>query len=199
MVKISAILLGAGESKRMGVNKLGLPWGTKTVLERCLDSLLQAKVNEVVVVLSKKTRGMRGLLEHAGVKVVMNPVFKKGMSTSIRKGVRAIDPMSKGILIALGDHPFLKTRTIDALIRAFVREKGSIIVPRFQGEKGHPVIFHRKHQTELLKLKGDVGARSIMERHPEEVWVVDVRSEGVVRDIDTRDDYRKGMKAQRSK
>ena len=199
MVRVSAILLGAGESKRMGMNKLALPWGRKTVFERCLRALLQSKVNEIVVVLSAKTREMRSLLESAGVKVVMNPFSKKGMSTSIRSGVRAVDPGSEGILIALGDHPFLKSRTIDALMGAFVRGKGMIVIPRFQGKKGHPVIFHRSYQKELLNLKGDVGARSVIERHPEEVWVVDVRSEGVVRDIDTQDDYRKGRKTQRLK
>ena len=196
MVKVSAILLGAGESKRMGANKLALPWGGKTVFERCLDNLLRSDVNEVVVVLGKKTKEMRCQLERTGVKVVLNPFYRKGMSTSIRKGIQAIGPGSEGILIALGDQPFLKTVTINALVRAFARRQETIVVPSFQGEMGHPVIFHRKHERELLRLKGDAGARSILQRHPEDVRVVRVTSEGVVKDIDTRDDYREGMKPQ---
>jgi molybdenum cofactor cytidylyltransferase len=194
MAKVSAILLGAGESKRMGVNKLGLPWRKKTVFQHCLDTLLRSNVKEIVVVLSKKTKGIRSRLDTRRVKVVMNPFFRRGMSTSIRRGMRAVDPRSEGILIALGDQPFLKARTINALIRAFVRRKHTLIVPSFQGKKGHPVIFHRKYEKELLNLKGDVGGRSIIDSHPGNVWVVRVKSEGVVKDIDTRDDYREGMK-----
>lgn len=199
MVKVSAILLGAGEAKRMGVNKLALPWGKKTVFEHCLDTLLRSNVKEIVVVLSKKTKGMRRQLDGAGVKVVMNALFRSGMSTSIRRGIRAIDPTSEGILIALGDQPFLKTRTINALIRAFVRGKGTIIVPSSQGRRGNPVIFDRKYEKELLSLRGDVGGRWIVERHPKDVWVVHVKSEGILKDIDTGDDYRKGTKAQIAK
>jgi molybdenum cofactor cytidylyltransferase len=194
MLKVSAILLGAGESKRMGANKLALPWGKKTVFEHCLDTLLRSDVSEVVVVLGKKTKDMRCQLEKTGAKVVLNPFYRKGMSTSIRKGIRAIDPGSEGILIALGDQPFLKTATINALVRAFTSRKHTIIVPSFQGQKGHPVIFHRKYEKELLRLKGEGGAKSIIERHPGDVRVVRVTSGGVVKDIDTRDDYRKGMR-----
>ena len=141
---ISAILLGAGKSKRMGVDKLSLPWGKKTVLEHCLETLLRSKVEEVVVVLDLRKKGIKDLFLRPRVKIVINPYSKKGMSTSIRRGLQAIDPYSQGILIALGDQPFLKTRTINALIRAFSQRKEGIILPSFQGRMGHPVIFHQK-------------------------------------------------------
>ena len=192
MVKVSAILLGAGESKRMGVNKLRLPWGRKTLFEHCLDTLLQSNISEVVVVLGRRTADMWGSLEKTGVRVVMNPSYRRGMSTSIRKGVRAIDSASEGILIALGDQPFLKVATVNALIRAFRMMDRGIIVPSFRRRRGHPVIFHRKFAEELLRLRGDAGARSIIQRHPGDVRNVSVRSEGVIKDIDTRGDYRKG-------
>ena len=192
MVKVSAILLGAGESKRMGLNKLTLPWGRRTVFEHCLNTLIRSDINEVVVVLGGKTADLRGSLERTGAKVVINPFYRKGMSTSIRRGVRGIDPASQGILIALGDQPFLKAATINALVRAFAMRDRAILVPTFQGKKGHPVIFHRKFEEELLKLEGDAGARSIIQRHPGDVMSVRVRSEGVLKDIDTRDDYLKG-------
>jgi molybdenum cofactor cytidylyltransferase len=210
MVQVSAILLGAGESKRMGMDKLSLPWGRKTVLEHCLKTLLRSKVKEVVVVLNDR---MKWIAEHPNdqkvhperrcfnppskvgfgdaerVKVVNNPHYKRGMSTSVRRGLQAIDPGSRGILIALGDQPLIKTRTINALIRVFVQRKGTIVVPSFRGNQGHPVIFHCRYQKELLKLKGDVGGRSIIEKHPEEVSLVRVRSESVTKDMDTWKDY----------
>jgi molybdenum cofactor cytidylyltransferase len=192
MSKISAVLLGAGKSKRMGVNKLLLPWGRKTVLEHCFETLRQSKVQEVVIVLSIRNKELVNLFEGPKVKVVLNPYSRRGMSTSICRGLEAIHPSSNGILIALGDQPFLKTRAINALIRAFDEGKGGIVIPSFQGRHGHPVIFHRRYKRELLNLKGDVGGRSIIERYPEDVRVVQLKSEGVVKDIDTWQDYKRG-------
>jgi molybdenum cofactor cytidylyltransferase len=189
MSKNSAILLGAGESKRMGVDKLSLPWGRRTILEHCFETLLRSEVEELVVVLGIRNKEVKNLFQGRKVKVVINPHSKRGMSTSIRKGLQAIHPSSDGILIALGDQLFLKTRTINALIRAFGQGKGGIVVPSFQGKKGRPVIFHRRYKRELLNLKGDVGGRSIIERHPEDVRVVPVKSIGVVKDVDTWQDY----------
>ncbi len=199
MKKVSAILLGAGESKRMGVNKLMLPWGKVTVLNRCLETLLKSKIQEVVVVLSPRTSRSVRFLKRPKMKVVLNPNFKKGMSTSIRKGLKAIHPKSEGILIALGDQPFLNIRTVNALINAYVRGKGRIIVPSYQGQRGHPVLFDRVYRRELLELKGDVGGRSVIERHAEEVKDVRTRSESVVKDLDIWKDYEKESKAVRGR
>ena len=186
---ISAILLGAGESKRMGVDKLSLPWGRKTILERCFETLLQSEVQEIVVVLGIRNKGVKNLFQGRKVKVVINPHSERGMSTSIRRGLQEIHAGSDAILIALGDQPFLKKRTINALISAFDQGKGGIVVPSFRGRRGHPVIFHKRYKKELLNLKGDVGGRSIIERHPEDARVVHLKSEGVVMDVDTWQDY----------
>lgn len=189
MSKISAILLGAGESKRMGVDKLSLPWGRETVLEHCLETLLKSEVKEVVVVLGHRDKISKSLSRNRKVKTVVNPLFRKGMSTSIRRGLQMIHPYSQGVLIALGDQPYLKTRTINALIRVFSQRKKGIILPSFRGKIGHPVIFSQKYKKELLGLKGDVGGRFIIERHSEDVRKVPIKSVGVVKDIDTWQDY----------
>lgn len=189
MSRISAVLLGAGESKRMGVDKLSLPWGRKTMLERCFQTLLRSQVRELVVVLSIRNKGVRNLFHGRKVRIVINPLSRMGMSASIRTGLQEIRPHCHGILIALGDQPLLKTSTINALIRAFDQGKGGIIVPSFRGRRGHPVIFHRRFKKELLNLKGDVGGRSIIESHPEDVRVVPVKSRGVVKDVDTWSAY----------
>jgi len=185
MSRISAVLLGAGESKRMGVDKLSLPWGRRTMLEHSFETLLRSEVHELVVVLSIRNKGVRNLFQGRKVRIVINPFSEMGMSASIRRGLQEIHPHCHGILIALGDQPLLKTRTINALIRAFDQGKEGIIVPSFRGRRGHPVIFHRRFKKELLNLKGDVGGRSIIESHPEDVRVVPVKSIGVVKDVDT--------------
>jgi len=189
-IKVSAILLGAGESRRMGVNKLSLPWGRKTILEHCLHTLLRSEVGEVIVIMNPRMKESEKKFILPKCKVVINPYYQNGISTSIRMGVRAIDPQSQGILIALGDQPFLKTRTVNALIKRFAKQRKGIIVPSFRKEKGHPVIFHRTYQNELLKLKGDEGGKSILQKYSKEIWRVPVRSSGVVRDIDVRKDYK---------
>jgi molybdenum cofactor cytidylyltransferase len=191
---ISAILLGAGKSKRMGFDKLSLPWGKKTVFERCLETLLRSRVQELVIVLSLRNKRLRNLLRGGNIKIVTNPRPRGGMSTSIRRGLQAIHPRSDGILIALGDQPFLKTRTINVLIRTFAQGKGRIIVPSFRGRRGHPVIFHKRYREELLNLKGDVGGKSVLERYPKDVIIVPVKSEGVVKDINTWQDYKKSSR-----
>jgi len=197
MTRISAILLAAGESKRMGTDKLSLPWGRKTVLEHCLRVLLSSEVGEVWVVLNRQTWELGQRLRMPRVKLVRNPRSQEGMSTSIRKGIQAMGQKSRAVLIALGDHPLLKVNTVNALIRAYVEKKGTIIVPVFRGKRGHPVLFDRRYVKELLKLKKDVGARALLERHRKEVYEVNSKSEGVVVDIDTWEEYRRRARVRR--
>ncbi len=196
---VSAILLGAGESKRMGLDKLSFPWGRKTVFEQSVETLLRSKVREVVTVIRESKRTAVGHIKDRKLKVVINPHYKRGMSTSIRRGLRAIHPGSRGILIALGDQPLVKTTTINALIHAFVQRRGTIVVPLFRGKQGHPVIFHRRYLRELSKLRGDVGGRSIIEKYSEEVWSVRVKSAGVTKDIDTWKDYERVKNERRTR
>jgi molybdenum cofactor cytidylyltransferase len=193
MSSISAVLLGAGESRRMGVDKLSLPWGRKTLFGHCVETLLRSEVDELILVLSTKNRGIRNQFRARKVKTVINRLSKMGMSSSIRMGLQKIHPRCRGILIALGDQPLLKTRTINVLIRAFNQGKGGIIVPSFRGSRGHPVIFHKRYKKELLNLKGDVGGKSIIEGHPKDVRVVPVKSIGVVKDVDTWSAYKPSM------
>ncbi len=195
---ISAILLGAGESKRMGADKLSLPWGRRTILEQCFQTLLRSEVNELIIVLNSRNKAAQDLLRGRKASVVVNPLFKKGMSTSIRKGLQAIHSHCDGILVALGDQPLLKTRTINALIHAFNRGEGRIIIPSFRGTRGHPVIFHREFKRELLNLKGDVGGRSIFKSRSQDVRVIPVKSAGVIKDIDTWSAYEPPILAVRS-
>ena len=202
---ISAILLGAGESKRMKVNKLSLPWGRETVFEHCFNTLLRSLVQEIIVVLNPQNEGMKRQFEKRSgstakkIKIILNPYYKGGISTSIHKGLQVMDPGSEGILISLGDQPFLRTRTINALLRAFHQERGEIVVPSFRGTKGHPVIFHRKYEKELLKLSGDTGGKPILLKYSKQIKTIPVRSEGVIKDIDTREEYQKALRMRRGR
>jgi molybdenum cofactor cytidylyltransferase len=200
---ISAILLGAGESKRMKVNKLFLPWGRETVFEHCFNTLLRSKVREIIVVLNKQNEEMKDWFDKRSasttkkVKVTVNPRYRRGMSTSIHKGLQVMDPRSEGILISLGDQPLLRTRTINVLLRAFQQRKEGIVVPSFKGMRGHPVIFHRMFRKELLQLRGDTGGKSILLKYSKQIKTLPVRSEGVIKDIDTREAYQQALRMRR--
>ena len=182
----------------MGKNKLLLPWGKKTIFEHCLQTLLRSEVKEVIIVINDRLKEFIRPIHAQKIKVVINPHYQRGMSTSIRRGVQAIAPGSEGVLIALGDQPFIKTRTINAMIKAFAQGRKGILIPSFRGKRGNPVIFHRRFRRELLKLKGDVGGKSIIENHPGEILDIPLKSEGVVKDIDLWEDYIENLKWKRS-
>ena len=192
---VSAILLGAGESKRMGRDKLMLPWGKRTVLEHCLEVLLRSETREVVVVVRSRSEEFEDRINkhpvfmRKKIKVVVNSDYPEGMSSSIRKGLRFVDPGSAGVLIALGDQPLLKANTINALIHAFIHGKRKIAIPSYHNKRGNPVLFDRGYIRGLMRLRGDTGGRSIIENHPDEVVRVRTRSEAVVRDVDTWGEY----------
>ncbi len=198
---ISGVLLGAGESRRMGRNKLFLPYEKTTVFERCLGVLLRSEVQELIVVLGNRSKALQPVTERCAhlfrkrIKIVLNLHSREGMSTSIRKGLEALDSRSEGVLIALGDQPFLKTRTVNALVHAFVHGEEKIVLPFYRGRRGNPVLFDRFYVEELLKLQGDVGGRSIVDSHLDKVMRVRTRCGGVIKDIDTWEEYKK-LKAQ---
>jgi molybdenum cofactor cytidylyltransferase len=186
---ISAILLAAGESNRMGQPKQLLPFGQSTIVERTIDNLLNSAVSETIVVLGYRDEEIRKTIAGKPVKLAMNPDYQQGMSTSIIAGLKQVDKRARAVLIALSDQPFVDSQTINSLVEAFIANKRGIIIPVYQGRRGNPVIFAIKYKGELLNLKGDVGGREIIKLHPDDVLEVAVNCEGVLLDIDTMENY----------
>lgn len=191
---ITCIILSAGESKRMGKPKLPLPLGKGTVLEQTIDNFLNSKVNEVIVVVGDRAKEIRGLISSRPVKVAVNTVYRQGMSTSIAAGLNLASVRTRAIMLALADQPFIDIPTINQLIEAFNAGNKGIIIPVYLGRRGHPVIFAIKYEEELLGLKGDIGGRQIIDRHPDDVLEVAVNCEGINQDIDTYEDYQRMTK-----
>ena len=190
---LSAIILAAGESKRMGKPKQLLPLGKSTLLEQAIDNLLNSSVDETIVVLGHKAEEITEKIANKPVKVVINPDYQQGMSTSIVAGLIMVDPRSQAVMLALGDQPLVTSRTINQLIEAFNKNRKGIAVPTYQGRRGHPIIFDIKYKAELFKLKGDIGGREIIQNHPKDVFMVAVDSESVISDIDTQEDYKTNL------
>ncbi len=186
---ISAIILAAGESSRMGQLKQLMTLGKGIILEYVIDNLLNSLVSEIIVVLGYKSEEVKKTIANKPVKIVVNPDYHQGMSTSIKTGLDSIDNQAKAVMIALGDQPYIDSLTINNLIKAFFTHNKGITIPVYQGRRGHPVIFVKKYIGELLKLKGDIGGREIITRHPDDVLEVAVNCEGILIDIDTMENY----------
>jgi molybdenum cofactor cytidylyltransferase len=186
---LSAILLAAGESKRMGKTKQLMPLGRSTLLEQTIDNLLDSSVDETIVVLGHKAEEIAGKIAGRPVKIVINPDYSQGMSTSVIAGLMLVDPRSQAVMLAMGDQPLVASITINQLVETFNQNKKGIAVPTYRGRRGHPIIFDIKYKAELFTLKGDIGGREIIRNHPEDVLMVAVDSESIISDIDTQEDY----------
>ena len=193
---ISAILLAAGESKRMGQPKLLLPFGNHTILEQTVDNLLNSRLDEVIVVVGHKSHEITKRLTNWPVKVVLNPGYHEGMGSSIAKGLNLVDDSCRAVMIVLADQPFIGSKTINLLIEAFVNKDKGIVIPVYRGRRGHPVIFATKYRKRLQDLVDDVGGRQIIEEHEDDTFEVVIDSESINIDIDTMNDYQSHIKRQ---
>jgi molybdenum cofactor cytidylyltransferase len=175
----------------MGGVKQLLSLGEKRMVEAALVNLQGSRCDEVIVILGFAADEIRPLVEgKERVKVVINPRFAEGMSTSIHQGLKEISTRATGILIALADQPFIPPEVIDELLDQFAAGAKGIVLPVYEGKRGHPVILDRnKYEGELLELQGDVGGKEIVHGHPEDVLEVAVASKGVLMDIDAPEDY----------
>jgi len=188
-VPVSAIILAAGESKRMGIPKQLMPIGGTTMLGKVLDALLCSQAEEIIVVVGHKAEEVVKTISGKPVKVAFNRYYEQGMSTSIISGLNLVDKRAQAVMIALADQPLISNRIIDKLLEEFRKQDKGIVMPIYRGRRGHPVIFSLKYKNELLKLKGDVGGRQLIDRHLDDVFEVLVDSEYVNIDVDTLDDY----------
>jgi xanthine dehydrogenase accessory factor len=185
---ISAIVLAAGQATRFGRCKQLMPLGGKTLLEHVLGNLKQSKVDVVVVVLGDHADEIRARVRFDRERVVLNPDFADGMSTSIQAGLRALPASSDAAMIVLADQPFVTSRTLDALVDEYRRTRPSVVIPTYNGFRGNPVIVDRALFAEMMGIQGDVGCRSIFGDHAESIVKVAVDDRGVVTDIDTPED-----------
>jgi molybdenum cofactor cytidylyltransferase len=183
------MILAAGESKRMGRVKQLLPFRGSTLLGQTMETLLQSQAAEIVVVLGYQAEKIIPQIAREPVKIVVNPDFEQGMSSSIKYGLGHISEAADGVMIVLGDQPLIEKETIDLLIEKHRQSDCGIILPVYKGMRGHPVIFKMRYKDELLRLTGDIGGKEIVERHPSDVLEVEVDSEGVVISIDVVSDY----------
>ena len=191
---VGAIVLAAGESKRMGKPKLLLPFGSKTIVEAVVNNVIQSKADKVLVVLGADPEKIEEKIKKLPVAITVNPHYKKGMLSSVQWGFNSLPENVQGILVCLGDQPSIPSSVMDKVIETFKSSKKGIVVPVFNKNRGHPVLIHVKYRKEIEDLSPDVGLRGIVYSHPEDTLEVEVDTPAILRDIDDPNDYRKETK-----
>jgi len=191
---IYGIILAAGEGKRMGKLKLTLPLGDKQLIEWVLQAVKLTPLDKYFLVVRPEDKDIIKIGKAWGAEIILNPDFRKGMSTSIKKALLKINTQeAEGFFLILGDQPLITSKIINKLIKSFSSGKREIVVPYFKDKRGNPVLFDICWKDELMAVTGDVGGRVLIKAHPEKVKRVNVSDETILFDIDQEKDYLKAQ------
>lgn len=195
MIKITAIVLAAGASRRMGTdNKLFLPFGKQTLLETTLSHIEAAGLGEILVVVGYEKERVYELLKNKPFKVVENPDYARGMTTSIQAGIAAARPDTAGFMICLSDMPLIAATAYQALAEIFTTalesDAAAIVQPRYQGQPGNPVLFSGLYRHDLLALQYPEGAKPLVEANREHLVRAEMHTGAILLDADTPEAYR---------
>jgi len=190
---ICAIVLAAGESRRMGVQKLLLPFGSTTVIGHIVDQLVASAVEQVIVVVGHEADRIVEELADRPVEIVTNPDHKTGMLSSVRCGLRVVPQQADAVMVALGDQPAITSGLVDEMVEAFRTTGKRILVPVYQGRRGHPLLFAKHYRDEILTDFDDVGLRGLLRAHPDDVFELNVANPAVLSDIDRPEDYQREL------
>jgi len=187
---MTAIVLAAGASRRMGTeNKLLLPFGSQTLLETTLTQLEAAGIGEILVVVGHEKEQVYALLKNKPYKIVENPGYLEGMTTSIRAGVAEARADTAGFMICLADMPLISAAEYRLLAETFTAalktDAATIVQPRYQDRPGNPVLFSARYRNDLLALQYPEGAKPIVQAHRDHLVLVEMPSDAVLLDADT--------------
>ena len=192
---VTAILLAAGLSKRLGRNKLLLPLGDETVLRKTVKSVCESAVSDVVLVTGHEAAMVREAVDGLGVRIAHNPRYAEGQSTSMAAGIEAAPDDTGAYLFVLGDQPLLTPEIVNGLISLYEASRPDALVaaPAFAGRRGNPTLFSAALKDELLRASGDAGGRGIIRRleneSPEGIVFLELPNDDIFLDIDTEEDY----------
>lgn len=189
---ISAILLAAGKSKRIPeANKLLIKYKNKLLINHILGELIKSKVNKIFVVLGYEyTKVKKNCLKDKKVNFLVNKNFKKGISGSIKLGVKKLNSNYKGFLIVQSDMPFIKSTHINKIYNSIKKNNKLVHVLNYKTQIGNPIGFNISLSKKFNKIKGDVGARYLVKRLKKDTNFIKVNSPKLFKDFDRLDDFR---------
>jgi|WetSurMetagenome_2_1015567.scaffolds.fasta_scaffold149502_2 molybdenum cofactor cytidylyltransferase len=188
--RVGGIILAAGKSSRMPVNKLLLPIaGYPTMLDAVIDHAIAAQLSPLIVVSGAKQQAIEAVAQGRGVECVNNPHYETGQSSSLQAGLMAL-PADTAALILLADQPFITCEIMTSLIAAYQEHEVAAVAPLgANGARGNPVLFAPALFDELMRVSGDSGGRQVLERHWQEVLFLQLGGTAVLTDIDTEEQY----------
>ena len=188
---ITAILLAAGQSKRLkGENKLTKLFKGKPLINHILFSLIKSKVNNIVIVLGYEHLKIKTkLLKSKKINFVINKNYKKGMSSSIKTGLKKLPKNNKGFLIVLGDMPNITKTTINKICLSITRSDKEIILPKFKNRIGNPIGFKQSMIKNIYKIKGDRGAKNIIKKNNKKIKFLNINSKSILTNLNTKRNF----------
>ena len=185
---VTAVILAAGESKRMGQTKQLLPWGATTILGETIHNLQASLVHDLFIVTGHEAEKVTALAQTEKVQTIYNPNYASGeMLSSLQTAVSRFDESVTAVLVMLADQPMVEPETINQLLIAFWQGRGDIVAPQFDGKRGNPVLIGATHFDELLSLPRGDAPRTLLKRHP--VTLVEADTDAVLMDLDTMETY----------
>jgi len=189
--QIGIVLLAAGASKRLGRPKQLLTFSGNTFLQNSLKAANSSQAFTTIVVLGSDSDSMVNKV-NGNTHVIINPDWQEGMASSIRNGIKSLldeEPSADGVILMMVDQPYVDSVVLNNLIEAHKRSGKPIVACAYQNTFGPPALFHKSLFSELLQLYGDIGARSVVKQHADDVEVISFPKGEF--DIDTEADYEK--------
>lgn len=184
--RIAAVILAAGQSSRMGCNKLLLDVGGDPMIRRTVNNVLASGIRPVITVLGHEADAVNAVLGESEAVPIVNRDYRQGLSTSLRQGIAALPADVDGAIICLGDMPGVGPGLISRMVATFNPAEGrAVIVPIRAGRRGNPVLWGRRFFPALMALSGDVGARYLIEDNTEWLVGIDVEDDAALIDLDT--------------
>jgi molybdenum cofactor cytidylyltransferase len=183
---IAGLLLAAGGATRFGSQKLVAPLKGEPLVRYAADVLAEG-TDAMIVVVGNDADSVRDALRGCDARLIENGDWATGLASSLRCGISTLGPETEAVVVALGDQPGIDPEVIRSVIALWRTTRSPIVATRYDGVRGHPVLFDRSLFAELGELTGDVGAKPILDRSPERVVYLDLAA-AVPRDVDTRRD-----------
>lgn len=174
----------------MGSMKMLLPFQGLTMIEKVIGNVLASGVKNILVVTGSGEEDIVRIIGKLPVERCFNESWKDGMLASVQCGIKALPEDCEAVLVCLGDQPMIDTATVRELIDAYSNSDREIIIPVFRKKRGHPLLIGKKYFSEIGKLDPDKGLRMLAHEFPDDVLEVETDNQGILKDIDTPEDYR---------
>ena len=186
---ISAILLAAGESKRMkGENKLIKKIYKEPLIKHSVKNILDSSIDELIIIIGHQSSKIMEIIDkNKKIKFAYNNNYKNGMASSIKVGLKTLSNKTEAFFICLADMPEVKKEVYDKLIKQLKNNK--IIVPTYKNKQGNPVLFSISQKEKIMTIEGDVGAKQILEKNKESVFNFEVNNQSILKNYNTPDTF----------